>query len=218
MKFTEVLFKEVKELWDEYLEHPFVKEIGEGTLSKDKFKNYLIQDYLYLKDYAKVFSMGVMKAKTIEEMKFYYNAMKGVMEDETAVHINYLKEFGLSTEETEKQNNELITSSYANYMIGIALKGDCKEIAMATMPCTWSYYYIGKHLYDTYKKTLDTNFYKPWIEEYSSPGFKECVEEWQEYVNTICSNLNKEEINNLKEIFINSSLYEMEFWNMAYSE
>ncbi len=49
MKFTDYLFKEVKEIWDEYLTHPFVKEMGEGTLDKDKFKNYLIQDYLYLK-------------------------------------------------------------------------------------------------------------------------------------------------------------------------
>ena len=48
MKFSEVLFSEVKKIWDGYLEHPFVKGIGEGTLDKEKFKNYLIQDYLYL--------------------------------------------------------------------------------------------------------------------------------------------------------------------------
>ena len=57
MKFSEVLFSEVKKIWDGYLEHPFVKGIGEGTLDKEKFKNYLIQDYLYLKDYAKVFAI-----------------------------------------------------------------------------------------------------------------------------------------------------------------
>ena len=51
MGFSEVLFKEVEEIWNEYLEHPFVKGIGEGTLDKEKFKNYLIQDYLYLKDF-----------------------------------------------------------------------------------------------------------------------------------------------------------------------
>ena len=39
MKFSEVLFSEVKEIWDVYLEHPFVKAIGEGSLNKEKFKN-----------------------------------------------------------------------------------------------------------------------------------------------------------------------------------
>ena len=94
MKFTEELFDEVKEIWDEYLKHPFVKGIGEGTLDKEKFKNYLIQDYLYLKDYAKVFAMGLVKARTMKEMKFYHESIKGILEDETAVHVNYLKDLG----------------------------------------------------------------------------------------------------------------------------
>ena len=72
MKFSEELFDEVKEIWDEYLKHPFVKGIGEGTLDKEKFKNYLIQDYLYLKDYAKVFAMVLVKARAMKEMKFYH--------------------------------------------------------------------------------------------------------------------------------------------------
>ena len=53
MKFTDYLFKETKEIFDEYLKHPFLKELGQGILDKEKFKDYLIQDYLYLKQYAK---------------------------------------------------------------------------------------------------------------------------------------------------------------------
>lgn len=36
MKFTDILFKDVSEVWEKYLEHPFVREIGEGTLDKGK--------------------------------------------------------------------------------------------------------------------------------------------------------------------------------------
>ncbi|MBU3158147.1 hypothetical protein LL038_18940 [Clostridium estertheticum] len=60
MKFTDYIFEEVKGFWNSYLEHPFIKEIGEGTLDKGKFKNYLIQDYLYLKEYSKVFCVGLV--------------------------------------------------------------------------------------------------------------------------------------------------------------
>lgn len=38
MKFSEVLFKEVEELWNEYLKHPFIKGIGEGNLDKENLK------------------------------------------------------------------------------------------------------------------------------------------------------------------------------------
>ena len=65
MKFTDYLFEESKEIFDAYLEHPFLKELGEGTLDKNKFREYLIQDYLYLKDYAKVFCQGVIKSNSM---------------------------------------------------------------------------------------------------------------------------------------------------------
>ena len=215
MKFSEVLFKEVEELWNKYLEHPFLKGIGEGTLEREKFKNYLVQDYLYLKDYAKVFAMGLVKSRTMKEMKFYHEAIKGVLDDETAVHISYLKNFGLNPEDIEKYHCELITASYTSYMLGIALKGDSKDIAMTIMPCTWSYYYIGKHLYETYKDILEENFYSPWIKEYASDEFRQCTEEWIDYINEICEDVSEMEKERLKDIFIKSSLYEMEFWNMA---
>lgn len=216
MKFTDELFEEVKELWDRYLEHPFVKGIGEGTLDKEKFKKYLIQDYLYLKDYAKVFALGLVKAKTIKEMKFYSDSIRGTLEDETQVHTNYLRYFGLSDEAVEKYRCELTTASYTSYMLAIASKGGSKEIAMTIMPCTWSYYYIGKNLYDRYKDTLEDNFYKSWIEEYSSEEFKVCADAWINYIDYLCENISESEKEDLKDIFIKSSLYEMEFWNMAY--
>ena len=48
-----------------YHEHPFVKGIADGSLDKEKFKYYMIQDYLYLIDYTKVFALGAAKAKDL---------------------------------------------------------------------------------------------------------------------------------------------------------
>ena len=38
--------------------------IGDGTLDLEKFQWFLLQDYLYLFDYARVFAYGVVKART----------------------------------------------------------------------------------------------------------------------------------------------------------
>lgn len=218
MRFTEKLLKEATPIWDKYLEHPFIKEIGEGTLDKNKFKEYLVQDYLYLKEYAKVFCVGVVKARTMEEMRFFYNSTKGTMEDETAVHIEYLKDFGISEIEAEKRECKGTTISYTSYMQAIALKGDLDEIAIATLPCTWSYSYIGRYIAEKYDDKLEKNFFKPWIEEYASDGFNEFTDRWLEYVDKTCSGLSEEKQNRLIEIFKRASLYELDFWNMAYEE
>lgn len=218
MKFTDYLFDEVKDIWESYLKHPFVKEIGEGILPKEKFKRYLIQDYLYLKEFSKVFAMGIVKSETIKEMKFFNRAAKGSMEDEAAIHIDYMKKLGIPPVEAEKCSLEMVSSSYTSYMQAVALTGGVKEIVMATLPCNWSYNYIGHYLYETYKDNLEGNYYKDWIEMYADNEFDEVLKEWLEYTNHICKNLSEEEIKKLTEIFIKSSLYELDFWNMAYEE
>ncbi|MDZ4993592.1 thiaminase II [Clostridium perfringens] len=218
MRFTEKLLKEAMPIWDKYLEHPFIKEIGEGTLNKNKFKEYLVQDYLYLKEYAKVFCVGVVKARTMEDMRFFYGSTKGTMEDETAVHVEYLKDFGISEIEAEKRECKSTTISYTSYMKGIALTGELDEIAIATLPCTWSYSYIGKHIAKKYANKLEENFFKAWIDEYASDGFTEFTDKWIEYVDKICSNLSEEKEQRLIDIFKRASLYELDFWNMAYKE
>lgn len=218
MKFSDILFEDVKELWGKYLEHPFVKEIGEGTLDKEKFKKYLIQDYLYLKEYTKVFAMGLVKAESLSDMNLYYSSIKGILEDETEVHTNYLKYFGIDLSKVFDNRKEITTESYTSYMLSIGLKGNLKEIAMTILPCTWSYQFIGRSLYEKYKETLDGNFYKPWIEEYSSEEFEEGTEIWKDHINELCKDISEKEAENLREIFMKSSLYEMDFWDMAYKE
>ena len=218
MKFTECLFEEVKEIWEEYLNHPFVKEMGEGTLPKEKFKNYLIQDYLYLKEYAKMFCMGVVKATTMEEIKFYFNTAKNILEDETSTHNMYLKGFGMDPEEVENCECNMVTSSYTSYMQAKALTGDLNEIAVATLSCTWSYYYIGIHLAEKYADKLENNFYKTWIDVYAGEDNYKFTMDWIDHIDKICKDISDEEKKRLKEIFVITSIHEMNFWDMGYSE
>ncbi|WFD09589.1 thiaminase II [Tepidibacter hydrothermalis] len=218
MKISEYLLKEVAHIWDKYIDHPFVKQIGEGSLPKEKFEKYLIQDYLYLKEYSKVFCMGVIKAKTMDEMRFFYKSIKGTMEDETAVHIEYLKKFGIEEIEIESMDMNLVTTSYISYMQALALTGDLEDIVATTLPCTWSYNYIGKYLKDKYSDCLEGNYYKAWIDTYASDGYCQFTQAWIDYIDDLCADITDEKKENIKEIFIKSSLYELEFWNMAYTE
>ena len=66
MRLTERLYKSVEDIWMGYLEQPFVKELAEGTLDVEKFRFYMIQDYRYLLQYAKVFAFGVIKTEDPE--------------------------------------------------------------------------------------------------------------------------------------------------------
>ncbi|WP_455795102.1 thiaminase II/PqqC family protein [Clostridium butyricum] len=71
MKLSKVLYDSVEDIWNSYNEHPFVKGIENGELDLEKFKYYMIQDYIYLLDYSKIFALGIVKAPNEEIMRFF---------------------------------------------------------------------------------------------------------------------------------------------------
>lgn len=216
MLFTDYLFEGSKDIWEGYIKHPFLIELGKGDLDKEKFKNYLIQDYLYLKEYAKVFCMAVVKSKSLKEMRIFYEAVDGIINDETATHITYLKEFEVDIETIENYQYHMTTESYTSYMKGIAMTGDIYEIVATILPCTWSYSYIGKILEDKYSDCIEDNFFKYWIDTYSCDGYTEFTNIWIEFTNKLCKDLDDYQKERLRTIFRKSSIYEMDFWDMAY--
>jgi thiaminase/transcriptional activator TenA len=209
--FTDELFNESKDIWQSYLNHPFLVELSKGNLDKEKFKNYLIQDYLYLKEYAKVFCMGMIKSNSLKEMKFFYDSINGIINDETAIHIEYLNYFNVVDVENYKLN--IVNESYTSYMKGVSLTGDVLEIISTILPCTWSYNFIAKNIS---QKCSDDNFFKKWIDSYNSDEYKNFTKLWIDFTNDLCKNIDESKKERLKEIFRKSSIYEYEFWDMAY--
>lgn len=218
MLLTDYLFNESKKIWDEYLKHPFIVEMGKGILGKEKFRNYLVQDYLYLLDYAKVYAMGLIKSDDVNHMKFFKDSVNGIMEDESATHIAYLKELGEDIKTLQRHKLKLENENYTNFMKSVALTGDIQDLIIAVLPCAWSYYYIAKEMKEIYKDNLENNYYAAWIDSYSCEEYRMCAKENIDLANELCVNIDDNKKEKLKEIFIKGSLYEMEFWQMAYKE
>ena len=99
MKTSERLLNASKTIWDAYNEHPFVLGIQNGTLERDKFRYYIMQDFLYLKDYAKTYAVGVAKAKSVETANLFAKYIN-VMNGELDVHKGYMGKFAVTQEET----------------------------------------------------------------------------------------------------------------------
>lgn len=119
MKTTERLLTETKEIWDAYNTHPFVEGIENGTLDKEKFRYYILQDHLYLKDYAKTFAIGVAKAKSVEVANLFAKYI-AVMHGELDIHSGYMGRLHVTQEEFDSMKPSLENLSYTSYMLRVA--------------------------------------------------------------------------------------------------
>ena len=52
--FRDVLKDAAQPIWASILAHPFLKELGAGTLPHERFLYFVRQDYLYLFEFARV--------------------------------------------------------------------------------------------------------------------------------------------------------------------
>jgi thiaminase/transcriptional activator TenA len=217
MKFSESLYESVKDIWDSYYTHPFVRGIGEGTLDKDKFKFYMIQDYIYLLDYAKVYALGVVKAETEEVMQDFSSMVNGILNGEMSIHRSYMKKLGITTEEIKNAKASLTNISYTHYMLAVSQTGTLGDVAVSLLSCMWSYLEIGRNLSEI-PGSLEHEFYGDWIKGYISKEYEKETQWLLDLVDDIAKNMSNKELDKLKEVFINSSKYELMFWDMAYNK
>ncbi len=215
MKLTERLYHSVEGIWLGYLEQPFVKELGEGTLDAQKFRFYMIQDYRYLLQYAKVFAMGVVKAEEERLMERFSHMVHDVLHGEMNVHKAYMSRLGITAQEITNTKSALANQSYTSYMLDVAYKGGCLEILMAVLACAWSYQVIGEH-HGKIEGALEHPLYGEWVQGYTSKEYRAATQEIIDLVDELGKDVTKEQEAALTEIFVNCSRYEKAFWDMAY--
>lgn len=216
MNLTDRLYEAAKPIWDGYLTQPFVKELGEGTLSEERFRFYMVQDYRYLLQYAKVFAMGVVKTEDERPMTRFSYMVHDTLDGEMNIHKAYMSRLGITEEEVATTKSALANQSYTSYMLDEAYKGGPLEILVAVLSCAWSYQMIGEH-HKTIPGALEHPLFGEWVQGYSSKEYCETTQEIIDLVNELGKDVTPEREEHLKEIFVNCSRYEQYFWDMAYA-
>lgn len=173
MSIVERLLEDSKEIWETFYTHPFVQGIGSGSLDHEKFKYYMIQDYLYLIDYAKVFAVGAAKAFDMDTMREFSAYTDSLMNGEMEIHRSYMKRLGITEEEAEHCPAALDNISYTSYMLRIAYEGGPADVMAAILSCALSYEEIACRLKAQYPGCWEHPFFGEWVSGYISEEYHE---------------------------------------------
>ncbi|MDQ0300632.1 thiaminase/transcriptional activator TenA [Salibacterium salarium] len=217
MTFSERLYEKVKPIWEKNHNHPFVQKMGKGTLDKDKFRYFMIQDYLYLIEYAKLFAIGAVKATDVKTMGEFAKMLDTTLNTEMALHRQYAKKFNISEEELEQAKPAAVTVSYTHYMLAVGQNGGLAELVASLLPCMWSYAEIGKSLQQI-PGASEHEFYGEWISMYADDEFQELAQWTINLLDQLAEEKPEHELRHLEEMFLTTTRFEYMFWDMAYHE
>ena len=215
MPLTDELYAAAEPLWRAQLAHPFVKGLGDGSLEEERFKRWVLQDYLYLKDFARIFAWAAAKADRLESMGWYAKVLDLTLNTEMQLHRDYAARFGITPERLASESMWPTTRAYTDFLLRTAADGDMQDLLAALLPCAWGYVYIAREL--AAGGLPDDQRYAEWIEQYASDDFHQAMVWLRDELDRLSAHAGPEKKERLTEIFLLSSRYEERFWEMCWA-
>ena len=146
--------------------------MADGTLPTDRFRYYMLQDYLYLKDYVKIFAAILQKSDDFEQIRFLCGEMSNTIGETFRTHLPYMRRLGITNEEIERTNPHIDNSAYSHYMLCEAQSGDVLTGLVTLLNCSWSYAYIAEEMTRRFPNALSDERYGAWFAGYVSEEYR----------------------------------------------
>jgi thiaminase (transcriptional activator TenA) len=213
-KFSAVLRRRGDKIWRAIQSHAFLRELHAGTLAPERFSYFIVQDYVYLLDFAQVLCFGGAKSPNLATLEVFARHALSVVQVERSFHTSFGKTLGLSQRELDETVEGPVTRAYIDHLQAVARGGDLNELVAAVLPCYWIYGETGKRLFK--ERPRRPKVYRQWIELYASDEFWRLVREQIDLVDQLGGEAGTQEKRRMTANFVRSSRYEYLFWDQAY--
>ncbi|KAI4665108.1 uncharacterized protein J4E79_003408 [Alternaria viburni] len=206
--------EDVQKPWKEYTQHEFVQSMGAGTLPVEKFMYYLVQDYLFLVQFARANALSAYKSSNLRDIGYSVQQVV-TLQEEIKLHIDFCKEYGLSEADIIEEEEDQATTAYTRYVLDIGLSQDYLALQIALLPCLIGYGIIAKRLYEDPSTVRVGSKYWKWIEQYVAEEYREAMMRGSELVEKHAEGLSPSRVEELAKIFIHATNMEKGFWDMG---
>lgn len=214
MPFTESLREEFDPILDAIVDHPMVEQLGEGTLDEEPFRYWVRQDYVYLREYCRVFAYGTAAAPDLDRMETFAELLSETLHTEMDLHRGYAAKFGIDEADLEATEPSPTTRAYTDFLVRTAATGTFGDLVAALLPCMWGFNETGLRLDE--RGRPDHERYAEWIKTYSSKEFIELAEWCKALMDEVAEGRPDRDHQRYRRLFRTSMRYEYRFWDAAW--
>ena len=215
MKFTELLWVSIEDIYDKILKHPFIRKLVDGSLDEEAFRLYVIQDALYLRDYAKGLALLGSKAPHDQWLMMFVEHARDVIVVERALHDSFFKDWQLSEEDVNSTPMAPTNLLYTSYLLRVAYERAFPEVLGCFLPCYWIYWEVGKELE---KLGSPRELFRRWIQAYSSEQYGSIVRQVIGVMDQVAQGAGEGDLKRIRSHFRMTSKLEYLFWNMGFQK
>ena len=208
------LKKAVAADWQAYIDHPFVKAVGDGSLPEACFRHYLEQDYLFLVHFARAYALAAFKGESLADIRHGAEIALAIADTEMRLHVAFCKGWGLEEADMAALPEAPATMAYTRYVLERGLAGDLLDLHVALAPCIVGYAEIGRSLAESARG----NPYGAWIEMYAGREYQETAAAAIAQLDDLFARRGgPARLPGLERIFGDATRLEIDFWQMGLS-
>jgi thiaminase/transcriptional activator TenA len=215
MRFSSHLWHKIEGIMGKIFAHPFLTGLTDGSLGEKAFRHYVVQDALYLRDYARGLALLAAKSPQDEWTAMFSEHAKIALVVERALHESFFKDWDLNEEQVYAMTPAPFNLLYTSYLLRVAYDRPFHEALAAFLPCYWIYWEVGKTLE---KNGSPNEMYQRWIDTYSSDEFAEVTRQVIEIMDQVAEGLTEQQRKHAATHFLMTSRFEYLFWDMGYSQ
>ncbi|WP_426957333.1 thiaminase II [Muricoccus radiodurans] len=201
--------------WEAYCWHPFVQGVADGSLPLPAFRRYLVQDYLFLVQFARAQALAVVKAESLDAMRAKAKVVDAII-GETKLHLVYCAEWGLDEAAVLAEPEAPETVGYTRWVMDQGFRGDILDLEVALAPCTVGYGEIARRIEAHPGRNRTDNRYEGWIATYAGADYQAVAAGAADRLDRLGeTHGGAARLPSLTRLFAEASRLEADFWQMG---
>jgi thiaminase/transcriptional activator TenA len=201
--------------WSRYVDHDFVRQLGAGTLPEASFRTYLVQDYLFLIQFARAYALATYKSRTLDDMKVAQAGLAAIL-GEMELHVKLCGRWGLSPAAIEAAPEHQATVAYTRFVLDCGAAGDLLDLHVALAPCVIGYAEIGRALALNGSGALGDHPFHEWIGEYAGDVYQDIAIKARRHLDDLAARaMTERRYAELATLFATACRLEADFWQMG---
>ena len=195
----------------------FTAGLANGTLPEAAFRSYLVQDYLFLIEFARAYALAVYKSPQLADMREAAVGLSAILDVEVNLHVKLCANWGLSAGDLKQAPPAPETLAYTRYVLDAGMRGDLLTLKVALAPCVIGYAEIATRLAARPGACAATNRYSVWINEYAGAAYQEVAAKARAHMDRLADRyVTPAREAELIAIFKEATQLEAEFWEMGW--
>jgi thiaminase/transcriptional activator TenA len=202
--------------WSSYVDHSFVRQLGEGTLPQAAFRTYLVQDYLFLIQFARAYALAIYKSRSLADMRTAQAGVAAILDVEMDLHVRLCGRWGLTPDMLEAAPELQATVAYTRFVLDCGQSGDLLDLHVALSPCVIGYAEIAPRLVATSPLPIADHPYREWIAEYAGDAYQAVARDARAHLSRLAAKaMTEQRFPELCGIVAKAARLEADFWQMG---